>query len=370
MPATDYYEILGVARSASGDEIKRAYRSLARQHHPDVAEDKTKAEHHFKEINQAYEVLSDPNKRAQYDRFGSVGNGASAPGDFFGNGGFGDIFDMFFSGMRGPQPRRTGPERGQDLRYDLEISLEEAFAGTTKEIVFERLGACESCKGTGAKPGTIIAPCDRCRGTGTMRSARQTPLGQIITQSACTSCHGEGHVVTQPCELCSGQGKHEQETRLTVNIPAGVDDGSRIRIGGNGEGGSHGGPPGDLYVYLQIERHSLFRREGRDTFVDFPVSFPSAALGATIDVPSLHGDVEVTLPPGTQTGSRLRLRGHGMPSVRGSQHGDHYVTVHILVPTKMNRRQREALEEYAQAGGDAVDDRSFFERVKDAFRPE
>jgi molecular chaperone DnaJ len=370
MPATDYYEILGVARSASGDEIKRAYRSLARRHHPDVAEDKSKAEHHFKEINEAYEVLSDPGKRAQYDRFGAVGNGASAPGDFFGNGGFGDIFDMFFSGMRGSQPRRTGPERGQDLRYDLEISLEEAFAGTTKEIVFERLGACEACKGTGAKPGTIIAPCERCRGTGTMRAARQTPLGQIITQSVCTSCNGEGHVVSQPCERCSGQGKHEQEARLTVNIPAGVDDGSRIRIGANGEGGSHGGPPGDLYVYLRIAPHKLFRREGRDTFVDVPVSFPSAALGDTIDVPSLHGDVEVTLPPGTQSGSRLRLRGFGMPSVRGSQHGDHHVTVHILVPTKMNRRQKEALEEYAQAGGDAIDDRSFFERVKDAFRPE
>lgn len=371
MPATDYYETLGVARNASGDEIKRAYRSLARQHHPDVAEDKSKAEHHFKEINEAYEVLSDPNKRAQYDRFGVVGNGASAgPGDFFGNGGFGDIFDMFFSGMRGPQPRHAGPERGSDLRYDLEISLEEAFAGTTKEIAFNRLGQCETCKGSGAKPGTIIAPCDRCRGTGTMRSVRQTPLGQIVTQSACTRCGGEGHIISAPCEGCNGHGKSEHEAHLSVNIPAGVDDGSRIRIAANGEAGSQGGPPGDLYVYLRITPHKLFRREGRDTFVDVPVSFPSAALGATIEVPSLQGEVEVTLPPGTQSGSRLRLRGFGMPSVRGSQHGDHHVTVHIVVPTKMNRQQREALEEYAHAGGDLIDERSFFERVKDAFRPE
>ncbi|HEY2476698.1 MAG TPA: molecular chaperone DnaJ [Candidatus Cybelea sp.] len=371
MPTTDYYELLGVARNASGDEIKRAYRNLARQHHPDVATDKSKAEHHFKEINEAYEVLSDPNKRAQYDRFGVVGNGSSAgPGDFFGGGAFGDIFDMFFSGMRGPQPRRTGPERGADLRYDLEITLEEAFAGTNKEVVFGRLGECEACKGSGAKPGTLVTPCEWCRGTGTMRTVRQTPLGQMVTQSSCTRCGGEGHVIGHPCEQCGGRGKREQDAYLHVDIPAGVDDGSRIRIAGKGEAGTHGGPPGDLYVFLNVLPHKLFRREGRDTFVDMPVSFPSAALGATIDVPSLQGLVEMTLPPGTQSGARLRLRGYGMPSVRGTQRGDHHVTVHIVVPTKMNKGQREALEEYAQAGGDVIDERSFFERVKDAFRPE
>jgi molecular chaperone DnaJ len=372
MPATDYYEILGVARDASGDEIKQAYRALARRHHPDVAHDKSKAEHHFKEINEAYEVLSDPNKRAQYDRFGVVGNGAgSGAGDFgFGGGSFGDIFDMFFGGAGGPQPRRTGPERGADLRYDVEISLEEAFSGTTKEIAFDRLEKCGRCKGSGAKPGTIIAPCERCGGSGIVRMTRQTPLGQMVTQSACARCGGQGHVVAHPCEECAGRGRRETETRLTVTVPPGVDEGSRIRIAGKGEAGLQGGTPGDLYVYLTIAPHALFKRNGRDTFVDVPVSFPQAALGATIEVPSLRGDVEMQLPPGTQSGTRLRLRGYGMPSIRGAHHGDHHVTVHIVVPTKMNNRQREALEGYAYAGGDAIDERSFLERVKDAFRPE
>jgi molecular chaperone DnaJ len=199
---------------------------------------------------------------------------------------------------------------------------------------------------------------------------RQTPLGQFVTQSACGRCDGEGHVIAQPCEACAGRGRHNVETRLTVNVPAGVDDGSRIRIAGSGEAGTRGGPSGDLYVYLGIAPHALFKRDGRDTFVDVPVSFPQAALGATIDVPSLSGDLQVTVPPGTQTGTRFRLRGYGMPTVRGSQRGSHHVTVHVVIPTKLNKRQRDLLEEYAHAGGDAIDERTFFERVKDAFRPE
>jgi molecular chaperone DnaJ len=372
MPTRDYYDILGVGRDATGDEIKRAYRRLARQHHPDVAHDKSKAEHHFKEINEAYEVLSDPSKRIQYDRFGVAGNGASAgAADFgFGAGSFGDIFDMFFGTGRGAAARRAGPERGADLRFDLEISLEEAFAGTTKEIVFDRLAQCDVCKGSGARPGTLIAACERCGGSGMARTVRHTPLGQIVTQSPCTRCGGEGHVIAQPCEHCAGRGRHESESRLTVNVPAGVDDGSRIRIAGHGEAGTRGGASGDLYVYLSIAAHPIFKRHERDTFVDVPVSFPQAALGATIDVPSLDGEVEITLAPGTQSGTRFRLRGHGMPRVRGSQRGDHYVTVMVVVPTKLNKRQRELLEEYADAGGDAIDERTFLERVKDAFRPE
>ncbi len=372
MPTKDYYDILGVARDASGDEIKRAYRSLAREHHPDVANDKSTAEHRFKEINEAYEVLSDPNKRAQYDRFGVVGNGASAgPGDFgFGGGSFGDIFDMFFGNARGPAPRQAGPERGADLRYDIEISLEEAFAGTSKEIAFDRLANCDVCKGSGAQPGTVIAACDRCGGSGMARTVRQTPLGQMVTQSPCPRCGGEGHVIAHPCDACGGRGRRAAEAQLTVNVPAGVDDGSRIRIAGSGEAGNHGGPPGDLYVYLNVKAHPLFKRDGRDTFVDVPVSFPQAALGATIDVPSLGGELQVTVPPGTQTGTQFRLRGYGMPSVRGTQRGNHHATVHVVVPSKLSRRQRELLEEYAHAGGDAIDERSFLERVKDAFRPE
>lgn len=372
MPTRDYYEILGVSRGATGDEIKRAYRSLARKHHPDVAHDKSKAEHHFKEINEAYEVLSDPRKREQYDRYGVVGNGSSPGGDFgFGPAGFGDIFDMFFGNARpGAQPRRAGPERGSDLRYDVEITLEEAFAGTTKEIVFDRLASCDVCKGSGARPGTMIVPCTGCGGRGMVRTARQTPLGQIVTQTTCTQCGGEGHVIAQPCAACGGRGRREAEVRLSVQVPAGADDGSRIRIAGNGEGGLRGGPPGDLYAYVTIAPHRLFKRNGRDTFVDVPVSFSEAALGANIDVPSLGGDIELTLPAGTQSGTTVRLRGCGMPSVRGSQRGDHHVTVHVVVPTKLNRRQRELLEEYARAGGDAIEERTFFDRVKDAFRPE
>jgi len=373
MPTRDYYEILGVARDASGEAIKRAYRALARQHHPDVAHDKSKAEHRFKEINEAYEVLSDPRKRSQYDRFGYVGNGASAgAGDFgFGPGGFGDIFDMFFGNMGAPaQTRRAGPERGADLRYDVEITLEEAFHGTTKEIAYRRLAPCDSCNGSGAQPGTLIAPCERCGGNGTVRVSRQTPLGRVVTQTACTRCGGEGQVVAQPCTTCGGRGRREIETALTVNVPAGVDDGSRIRIGGNGEAGLRGGPPGDLYVYLTTTPHPVFKRDGRNTYVDVPVSFAQAALGGTIEVPSLGGNVELTLSAGTQSGTTLRLRGYGMPAVRGSQRGDHHVTVHVVVPTKLTRRQRELLEEYAQAGGDAIEGRTFFDRVKDAFRPE
>lgn len=373
MPTKDYYDVLGVTRDASPDAIKRAYRTLARKHHPDVAEDKAGAEHHFKEINEAYEVLSDPRKRAQYDRFGvagAPGSGADFGFGGFGPQGFGDIFDMFFGEGRAQQPRRNGPQRGSDLRYDLEITLDEAFAGTTKEIGFSHLAQCETCKGNGAAPGALIVPCERCGGSGIMRTVRQTPLGQFATQSTCASCGGEGSVVSQPCETCGGRGRHEVERKLTVKVPPGVDDGSRIRIGGSGEAGIRSGPPGDLYVYLNVARHPLFRREGLDTYVDIPVSFPQATLGATIEVPSLEGQLELTIPAGTQTGTILRMRGRGMPSVRGSQRGDHHVGVHVMVPTKMNKRQREALEEYARAGGDAIEEKSFMDRVKDAFRPE
>jgi molecular chaperone DnaJ len=370
MPATDYYDILGVPRGASGDDIKAAYRKLARQHHPDVAEDKSQAEHRFKEINEAYEVLSDPHKREQYDRFGVVGNGSAGTADFGFGSGFGDIFDMFFGDARTTQTRRTGPERGADLRYDVQITLEEAYAGTSEEIIFDRLAQCDACRGSGARPGTLISACDRCGGNGMVRSVRQTPLGQIVTQTPCTACRGEGHVIAHPCERCGGRGRRETETELTVTIPAGIDHGSRIRIAERGEAGARGGPPGDLYVYVAVAPHPLFRRDGRETYVDLPVSFPQAALGATLAAPSLGGDVNITLPAGTQTGTTVRVRGAGMPSVRGSLRGDHHVTVHIVVPTKLSKRQREILEDYAEAGGDTIDDRTFFERVKDAFRPE
>ncbi|MGA8535153.1 MAG: molecular chaperone DnaJ [Candidatus Tumulicola sp.] len=373
MPTLDYYEILGVARNASGDEIKQAYRRLARRHHPDVSHDKSDAELRFKTINEAYEVLSDPNKRAQYDRFGVVTNGAQGGQGGFGfeTGSFGDIFDMFFGNVRGAgQAQRHGAQRGSDLRYDLQITLEEAFAGTTREIEFNHLAQCDACKGSGAQPGTLVRPCDGCGGTGVMRGVRHTPLGQMVTQSACSRCAGTGHVIEHPCDACRGHGRRDTERRLTVNVPAGVDDGSRIRIGENGEAGTQGGPSGDLYVYLSVADHPYFKRDGLDTYADVPVSFPQAALGGPIVVHALDGEVELNLAAGTQSGTMLRLRGRGMPRVRGAQRGDHHVTVHVMVPTKLNRHQRDLLEEYASAGGDAVEERSFFERVKDAFRPD
>jgi molecular chaperone DnaJ len=378
--ARDLYEVLGVSRAAKADDIKRAYRKLAQKHHPDVSDDKSGAEHRFKEINQAYEVLSDPQKRAQYDRNGTIGNGTSAGHGFadfgfgqgFGTSGFGDIFDMFF-GERGDAQqtmRRSGPARGADLRHDLEISLEEAFSGVTRQIEFAHLATCETCRGSGAAPGTLITACDRCAGTGVMRMVRRTPLGQFVTQSACNKCGGEGNVVEHPCADCGGRGRRDVDRTLSVKVPAGLDDGSRIRINGGGEAGTHGGGAGDLYVYIMIKPHKLFKRSGQDIYVDIPLSFPQAALGGTVQVPSLEGTLDLAIGPGTQSGTSIRMRGHGMPTVRGTQRGDHIVTVHVEIPGKLTHRQRELLEEYASLGGDRVQERSFFDKVKDAFRPE
>jgi molecular chaperone DnaJ len=369
--ANDYYRVLGVERGASEAEIKAAYRSLARRHHPDVSEDKTAAEARFKEINEAYEVLSDPQKREMYDRYGSAQPGPGGPGGFGGFGqseGFSDLFDVFFGAARGSTAQRTGPARGADLRYDLQVTLEEAFRGIDREISFNLLGTCETCRGSGARPGSLITSCDRCGGTGAMRGVRQTPLGRFVTETACTKCNGEGQVIPSPCETCHGRGRVERPRTLTVKIPAGVDDGSRIRISGNGEAGARGGPSGDLYVYISVAPHPRFKRGGSDISSNVPISFPQATLGAKLEVETLEGPMELTIGAGTQSGSVYRLRGRGMPQVRGSGRGDQLVTVHIVVPTKLSRRERELLEEFARAGGDRIDERSFFDRFKDAFR--
>ena len=370
---TDFYTVLGVGRDASESDIKRAYRGLARRYHPDVAEDKNSAETHFKEINEAYEILSDPAKRQQYDRFGTVPNGTGSGGmggfGFTGGEGFGDIFDMFFGGGRAQTQRQDGPARGADLRYDLRITLEDAYRGAERELTFDHLAQCETCHGSGAEPGTLVQRCDRCNGSGTMRAVRQTPLGQFVTQTTCTKCGGEGSIVPTPCQTCRGRGRIEKHRVLTVKIPAGVDDGSRIRVAGSGEGGARGGPPGDLYVYLSIATHPRFRRDGADLYTDVPISFTQAALGATVEVDALDATAPLGVAAGTQSGATFRLRGKGMPTVRGSGRGDLLATVHVVVPTKLSRNERELLEEYARAGGDEVDDRSFFERVKDAFAP-
>jgi len=371
---TDYYDVLGIPKGADENEIKRAYRQLARKHHPDVSDDKANAETKFKEINEAYEVLSDPNKRANYDRFGHAGPGGGGFSDFgsgAGGEGFGDIFDMFFSAARGQQqPRRNGPSRGSDLRYDIEITLDEAFSGTQREISFNHLASCTTCKGSGAEPGTLITSCDRCQGSGVMRQVRSTPLGQFVTQTTCTKCNGDGQMIPSPCPTCRGRGRMEAEKSLTVKIPAGVDDGSRIRITGSGEAGMRGGGDGDLYVYLSVKPHERFRRDGMDIYIDVPISYPQATLGGDMEVPSLEGQLPLTLHAGTQSGSTYRLRGRGMPSVRGNARGDQLVMVHVVVPTKLSKRERELLEAYAKEGGDRIEERSFFERVKEAFKAE
>jgi molecular chaperone DnaJ len=376
---TDYYEVLGVQKGASEGEIKQAYRRLARTHHPDVAADKAAAETKFKEINEAYSVLSDGEKRQAYDRYGHAGVGAGGAGaggfgqGFGGAEGFTDIFDMFFGNVRGAErgARASGPARGSDLRYDLSISLEEAFEGAEHEITFQHLASCETCKGAGAKPGTLVVSCDKCNGTGIMRGVRQTPLGQFMSQSPCTKCNGEGHTIPTPCDTCHGRGRVQRQRSMQVKVPAGVDDGSRIRIAGQGEGGQRGGPAGDLYVYLEIEAHEIFQREGLDISLHMPVPFPTAALGGEIEVPALSGStLKVDLQPGTQNGTRYRLRGHGMPSVRGGGFGDMYVIVQVSVPKQLTKRERELLEELSTLQGETVDGRSFFDRVKDAFRPE
>lgn len=373
---TDYYELLGVSRDASEADIKRAYRQMARKHHPDVAEDKEAAENHFKEINEAYSVLSDSQKRAQYDRFGHAGvnggNGAGAGFGGFGGEGFGDIFDMFFGGARagGNAARANGPQRGSDLRYNIAITLEQAFSGVEQEVSFRHLTACGPCKGSGAEPGTLVVACDRCNGTGIARQLRQTPLGQFVTQTTCSKCNGEGHVIQHPCTTCHGRGRIEGEKRLTVTIPAGIDDGNQIRVPGAGEAGLRGGPDGDLYVAVSVRPHERFRRNGLDLALDVPISFAKAALGGEIQVPSLEGDLTLTIPPGTQSGSTQRMRGHGMPAIRSKARGDLRVSLHVVVPTKLSKRQREILEEYASAEEQPHADRSFFERIREAFRPE
>ncbi|MGH7714920.1 MAG: DnaJ C-terminal domain-containing protein, partial [Vulcanimicrobiaceae bacterium] len=254
-------------------------------------------------------------------------------------------------------------------RYDLQITLEEAFEGTQHEITFKHMAQCTTCKGTGAAPGTPILTCERCGGTGAQRTIRQTPLGQFVTQSTCGMCNGTGQTIPNPCEVCFARGQIEAEKTLNVKIPAGVDDGSRIRISGNGESGLRGGPAGDLYVFLTITRHSTFRRDGADLYLDVPISFPQAALGATVTIHTLDGPVELPVAAGTQTGSLYRMRGQGMPTVRSAARGDLIVTVHVMVPTKLSKQERDILEEYAAAGGDRIEDaKSFFDRVKDAFR--
>ena len=330
----DYYAILGVPRTASDAEIKRAFRKLAQQWHPDV-NDEPAAQERFKEINEAYQVLSDPDRRQRYDTFGKAGvDGAAGPG-FEGFGGFSDIFDAFFGGGQASGAARRGrPQPGADLRYDLRITFEDAVKGTEREIEFRALQPCETCHGTGAKEGTEAVTCPQCNGRGEVRSVRQTMLGQMVNVSACPRCRGEGKVVETPCETCKGDGRTERKRTLRVTIPAGIDEGHQIRLSGEGEVGPRGGPPGSLYVAVHVAEHPTLKRDGTELYFEATVTIAQAALGTKIKVPTVDGEEEVEIKPGTQPDTEIRLRGKGVAHLRraGSK-GDLHVLVDVVVPT-------------------------------------
>jgi molecular chaperone DnaJ len=375
----DYYEILGVSRDATQEEIKKAYRKLARKYHPDVNQDDPEAEEKFKEVKEAYDILSDEQKRAQYDQFGHAafenGGFQSGPqgfggfGDFGGFGGFDDIFDMFFGrGFGGGGRRRNQPRQGPDLRYDLEITLEEAATGVEKDLEVMRTEICPDCNGSGAEPGTHPTTCNVCGGTGEIRQVRQSVLGQMVNITTCHACGGSGQIVTTPCSKCKGRGKIRRTRKIHVSIPAGVDTGTRLRIDGEGEAGSHGGPPGDLYVYISVKPHPYFIRQGVDILYEVPLTITQAALGVEIEVPTLHGKAKLTIPAGTQPGTKFRLRGKGIPHLRRSGRGDQLVQVAVKIPTRLTAKQRKLLEEFAATlNEEKGEGRGFFKKVRDAF---
>lgn len=374
MTPRDYYDVLGVARGASNQDIKKAFRRLAQQYHPDVSEAED-AEERFKEINDAYQVLNDADKRARYDRFGHAGvNGDPGFGSYSDFSGF-DIFEDIFAGFAGGRrsgSQRQGPRRGRDLTYELTIDFEEAVFGVDKEIEITRLETCDSCDGVGAEPGTTPVRCPECNGTGEVRAVRQTFLGSMISVNTCPRCQGRGEVITSPCEKCTGTGKMRVTRRLNVTVPAGVDEGMKIRISGEGEPGDLGGPAGNLYVLIQVQQHQYFKRRNDDILLDITVNVAQAALGDTIQVPTIEGDTELKIPPGTQTGESFRLRGSGFPRLRrdgtSAGRGDQWVIIQVTVPKQLTEKQRELFEELALSLDTSIlppQNKGFFDRVLD-----
>lgn len=381
MAKKDFYEVLGLQKGASDDEIKKAFRKLAIKYHPDKNQGNKEAEEKFKEINEAYQVLSDPQKKAQYDQFGTADfNGAGAGG--FGGydaSGFdfsdlGDIFGSFFGGgfSQGGGRRPNAPQRGNDMEYSINLTFEEAVFGVDKEISITRSENCETCHGTGAKPGTSPKTCDKCHGSGRIRVQRNTPLGSFVSESTCDKCGGKGTIVSDPCHDCHGAGVQRKKRKITVKIPAGVDTGNVIPLRGHGEHGKNGGPAGDLYINIRVASHKIFKRENFDIFIDTHVSFADAALGVETRVPTIDGDVKYTVPAGTQPGTRFRLRGKGVPRVNGSGRGDQYVRVIVDIPKTLNEKQKEALKlfEEASAGTSEAGDKksSFYDKLKHGFK--
>ncbi|NLO82896.1 MAG: molecular chaperone DnaJ [Clostridiales bacterium] len=372
MAKRDYYEVLGIDRNASEDEIKRAYRRLAKKYHPDLNPGDAEAEAKFKEINEAYNVLINPETRAQYDRYGHEGPTGQGFGGFDFSG-IDDIFDMFFGGAgfgTGSRYRRNAPVRGADIRYDLDISFEEAAFGTKKEIEVVRMEPCPDCEGTGAKSGTQPVTCPVCNGEGEISYSQNTAFGRFVNVRTCDRCNGEGTIIEEPCRRCHGRKKVRRARRISINIPAGIDNGQAITLRGEGEPGERGGSPGDLYVYVSVRPHKIFKRRGYDIYCDIPITFGQAALGAELQIPTLEGNVKYSIPEGTQTGTVFRLRNKGIPHLRSNQRGDLYVKVNIQVPKRLNEKQKELIRQFEEATKDLQygdEKKSFFDKMKDAF---
>jgi molecular chaperone DnaJ len=370
----DYYELLGVSRTAGAEDIKKAFRKLAMQHHPDRNRGDKGSEKKFKDLTHAYDILKDPEKRAAYDRYGPAafegGAGPGGPGGPFHGQGFdfgtvfGDIFEEMFgaNGARGRGGR--GDTRGQDLRFNLEITLEQAYAGTEATVRVPSSVACEVCHGSGAEPGSKPQQCQTCHGRGRIRAQQ----GFFTVERTCPACHGVGHVIDKPCRSCAGQGRVRRDKTLKVNIPAGVEDGTRIRLSGEGEAGTRGGPAGDLYVFLSVRHHQLFEREGADVHCRVPISMVQATLGGNIDVPTLDGKMaRINIPAGAQGGHQFRLRGKGMPIVRSAQRGDMYIEINVETPVNLTSKQKELLKEFEKAGKTSPESEGFFSKVKEMF---
>jgi molecular chaperone DnaJ len=369
----DYYEVLGVGRDASDEEIKKAFRRAAQRHHPDV--DTSEGAHdRFKELNEAYRVLSDRQRRTAYDMFGHAGVDAAsaAGGEGFGGGfgPFGDIFDAFFGGSPAGGRQRRRVVAGADLRYDLAIEFAEAVTGVEKEITFPVLVRCETCEGSGAEPGTQREKCTECNGSGEKRRVSQTILGQMVNITACPRCAGDGSIVSTPCTACRGDGRLREERKLKVNVPPGIDSGQRIALEGQGEAGPKGGPPGDLYVAITVKDHPQLVRRGTELYHELPVTFAQAALGASLSVPTVEGSEPVEIPAGTQSGTEVRLRGRGVPRLRGAGRGDLHVIVTVVVPAKPSKKERELISQLAEVSGPAVLPKgspSLVDRLRDLF---